>query len=117
MTTTQDWENVVFKKNIVKKNIVKNIVEKKPINPSKIAVTKVYYENNTEPDIKPILIDKDYGNKIQKSRLELKMSQEEFAKAICIPKSVIIQYEKGTGIKNSNYVSKINNYINKHTSN
>ena len=105
----QDWKNVVFHKETKQKPIIKTDVS------CTNTVKKIYDKEkpDMEPEIKPIEIDKEFGLKIQKARLSLEMTQKDFANAISIPVSIINDYEKGKGIRNGIYISKINNYINK----
>jgi ribosome-binding protein aMBF1 (putative translation factor) len=113
MSSEQDWNNVVFRKE--SKNQNKSGI-KTDISCSN-TVKKIYDQEkpNMESDIKPIIINKEFGLKIQKARLLLKMNQEQFAQAVSIPKSIITDYEKGNGIRNGTFISKINNFIDKNT--
>jgi ribosome-binding protein aMBF1 (putative translation factor) len=74
----------------------------------------MYDENNpsADPDIKIIYIDKDLAKEIQKKRLQKKMSQQQLANAVSLPVSVINDYEKGTGIRNGSYITKIKKFLN-----
>lgn len=111
----QDWSPTVINKH-VKNSVVKETITNTYINHSKNAVTvkKIYDPTNpdAEPELRPVMIDKLFGQQIQQARCEKKLSQKELANAICIPVQIITEYEKGTGIRNGNYVNKIKTYLN-----
>ena len=113
----QDWEKIVWKKPILKKDLPKELIPvEKQKNKNNIVntVKKIYHDDNLineEPDIKPILIGKQFGNDMQSRRVAKKLSQRDLANTLSIPLSIINQYETGLGIRNGSYVSKIKKYL------
>ena len=116
----QDWEPVVLSK-CTKPDITKNKVIKNNINTqsSCIKVNKIWdqSDSNTEPEIRPVMITREFGQQIQQARIAKGMTQKQLANAICIPVSIINNYEQSKGTHNSNHISKIKKYlgITKHT--
>jgi len=113
----QQWDPVILtKKNPNAK--VTTTVPKQHINktPNGIKVEKIYDPNNpdAEPEIKPVMIDVEFGKQIAAARCAKQMTQKQLAAAINIPAHVITDYERGQGVRNGNYVSKIKNYLNIH---
>jgi len=117
----QDWVPVIWKKpkSEKKKNQKSTMVvanKQKNANTMNNTIKKVYNEEDTnpknEPDIMPVYIDQDFSKNLQKKRLEKKLSQENLAKALSIPVAIINEYERGTGVRNGTYVSKIRKYLN-----
>jgi ribosome-binding protein aMBF1 (putative translation factor) len=80
-----------------------------------IKVKKIWDPKNptAEPETVPVMITQELGQQIQKARTDrdLTLTQKQLANAICIPVSVISDYERGVGVYNSNYVNKIKNYL------
>lgn len=109
----QDWENVIVKGKMhenVKTPTTKKIVtthSNKQDTP--LTVKKIYdSENpNAEPDIKAVLIDKEFAKKMTQMRLVKKMSQKDLALACALDVRIINDYEKGGCARNGAYVSKI----------
>ena len=58
------------------------------------------------------MMNKDSSKKLQVKRIEQKLSQQDLANKLSIPVTIINQYEKGTGIRNGLYVSKIKKFLN-----
>lgn len=118
----QDWTPVILTKH-TKPTTSENTkkVVKQTINSQLpgIKVKQIWDEKdpNSDPDIHPILVTRKFSQQIQKARIDKSMTQKQLANAICIPVSVINEYEQGKGIHNSNYISKIKKYlgITKHT--
>lgn len=113
----QDWEKIVWKKPIQKKDIPKELVpsaKQKNKNNTINTVKKIYHEDgaiNEEPDIKPILVGKQFGDEMQSRRIAKHLTQKDLAKALSIPLSIVNQYETGQGIRNGSYISKIRKYL------
>ena len=109
----QNWTPVVLNQ---KKTNPSNLVAKQGVNKqnSVIKTEKVWngVDPNDEPDTRPVTIDKKFGQQILKARLEKKMTQKCLANAISIPDTVIAEYERGEGLHNGNYISKIKKYLN-----
>lgn len=112
----QDWNPVVLRKDTPNKITVPKQTVQKQSQTGGNAVKKIYDPENpdADPEIKPVLIDREYAQRIQAYRIALGMNQEQFANAVGIQKSIITQYESCKGIKNSQYVSKINNFMSRH---
>ena len=115
----QDWTPVVIRKNTntnQKKANSSNLVPKQGVNKqnTSIKTEKVWngVNPNDEPETRPVKIDKEFGQQILKARLEKKMTQKNLANAISIPDTVIAEYERGIGLHNGNYISKIKKYLN-----
>lgn len=108
----QDWKQVIVsgkmheKKQHVKKDITTLHINKQELC---IKVKKIYDPDNpsAEPDIKPIIINKEFANKISSTRVARKLTQKQLAQSCGIPVSVIAQYEKACGIHNVQYINKI----------
>ena len=118
----QDWTPVIFRKNTdSKKSDPKNLVAKQGANKQHTAIKTEKFLNssdpNDEPETRPVMIDKEFGQQIVNARLAKKMTQKDLANAISIPVHVINKYERGEGVRDGNYVGKIKNHlgINKHT--
>jgi ribosome-binding protein aMBF1 (putative translation factor) len=97
----QDWTPVILNKSKIN-------------NKSKIQSVNNNNNNNNNEDndiIKIKLITKEYGIKMQQRRQELKLSQEDVAKALYLNINIIKDYEKGTAIHNGNIITKINRYL------
>ena len=112
----QQWDPVILTKK-PKATTVTNTVAKQNINKTSTTITceKIYDPNNpsAEPEIRPVMIDKEFGKQIVDARCALKLTQKQFAAAICIPANIISEYEKGQGVRNGNYVDKIKKFISK----
>jgi ribosome-binding protein aMBF1 (putative translation factor) len=117
----QDWKYIVWKKNVQPVNVPKKMIvsdKQKNANSINNTIKKIYNEEDdikyksVEPDILPILIDKEFSKKLQVKRIEQKLSQQDLANKLSIPVTIINQYEKGTGIRNGLYVSKIKKFLN-----
>ena len=109
----QDWKTVIVKgkthndkKAQTTKSIVTTHSNKQETN---LTVKKIYDpENpNADPEIKPVLIDKEFGKKMTQMRLSKKMCQKDLALACALDIKVINEYEKGGCARNGSYVSKI----------
>jgi ribosome-binding protein aMBF1 (putative translation factor) len=118
----QDWTPVILRKNTdSKKADPKNLVAKQGANKQHTAIKTEKVLNPSDPDgepeTRPVMIDKEFGQQIVKARLAKQMTQKDLANAISIPIQVINEYERGQGVRDGNYVSKIKNHlgINKHT--
>lgn len=114
----QQWEPVILTKKNPSTNKITTTVPKKNINktPNAIKTEKIYDSNNpdAEPDIRPVMIDSEFGKKIAAARCTKNMTQKQLAVAINLPVNVINEYERGQGIHNSTYISKIKNYLGIH---
>ena len=112
----QDWTPVILNKRSNTKTADNTQTVAKPhINkPSNgIKVEKIWdpKDPDAEPETRPVMVTRELGQQIQQARTAKGMTQKELANAICIPVSVISDYERGSGVHNSNYISKIKNYL------
>jgi ribosome-binding protein aMBF1 (putative translation factor) len=110
----QDWTQVVWNKNkptIEKKKVPKQFLNK--VNNS-INVEKIYDPENpdAEPEIRPVMIEQTFAQQITQARLTKGLTQKQVANALSIPVAVINEYERGTGVRDGNYVSKLKKYFN-----
>jgi len=114
----QDWKPVIIGN---KSDIKSNSPPKKSagfvINTNGITVKKEYDPNdpNAEPEIKPVMIDKEFGQKITKARTAKKLTQQQLATTLSLPLSTIKDYEAGKGVRNGGIVDKINRWIAKNS--
>lgn len=110
----QQWTPIIFtNKNTNKETttVPKQNINK---NPNTIKTKKIYDPDNpnAEPDIRPVLINAEFGKKIAEARCVKKLNQKDLAVATNIPVSVINEYERGQGVYNSTYVNKLKKYLN-----
>lgn len=107
----QDWKTVVLRKDkpIVKTPVINTV--KKNTSSATSVTTKKVYDVDGEMEIVPVMIEKKFGDMIQKARMDRKMTQKELANALSIPLSVINEYERGQGVRTGLYVSKIKKYL------
>ena len=111
---SQDWKPVIWKKPIEKKMLPKvTVLANKQKNQNTIQNTtkKVFIDGDNNPDIMPIIVDKEFSIALQQARLAKKISQQELSNKLSIPLSIINSYEKGTGIRNGSYITKIKKYL------
>ena len=109
----QDWTTVVVKGKphvnpyeVSKKKIVTtNINQQETV----LTVKKEYdLENPTaDPEIRTVLIDKEFSKKMIQARVSKKLSQKELANACMLDVKIINEYEKGGCARNGAYISKI----------
>ncbi len=78
-----------------------------------IKVEKIWdpKDPDSEPETRPVMITHELGQQIQQARTARGMTQKELAKVLCIPSSVINDYERGEGVHNFIHISKIKNYL------
>jgi putative transcription factor len=109
----QDWNTVIVKNKSAenKRNTTKKTIVTTHSNQQVTAITvKKEYdpENpNAEPEIRAVLIDKEFSKKMTQARLAKKLSQKDLAKACMIDDKIISDYEKGGCARNGAYISKI----------
>jgi ribosome-binding protein aMBF1 (putative translation factor) len=118
----QDWNVVTLHKTPSKKakTGTASTVPKSHLNSqtSNIKVQTVWDSKDEEdPIVRPVTIGQEFAHQMQQARMNKGMTQKELANAICVPQSVINEYERGVGVHNSSYVSKIKKHlgITKHT--
>ncbi len=114
----QQWDPVILKKTNPNASKVTTTVPKQHINKAQSAIKteKIYDPNNpdAEPEIKPVMIDSEFGKQIAAARCARNMTQKQLAAAINLPVNVINEYERGQGVRNGAYVSKIKSYLGIH---
>jgi ribosome-binding protein aMBF1 (putative translation factor) len=114
----QQWDPVILKKTNPNATKVTTTVPKQHINKAQSAIKteKIYDPNNpdAEPEIKPVMIDSEFGKQIATARCAKNMTQKQLAAAINLPVNVINEYERGQGVRNGTYVSKIKSYLGIH---
>lgn len=105
----QDWEPVVLRKNtpVVKKE------QKLHTTSTMNTVKKIYDpENpNAEPEIKPVLVGREFGQKMRDMRCAKKMTQKQLANALSLPETIINHYELGTAVRNGQHIGTIKRYL------
>jgi ribosome-binding protein aMBF1 (putative translation factor) len=114
----QQWDPIILTSKNPKKSETKTTVLKSSVikHSNPVKMEKIYDPNNpdAEPIIKPVMIDSEFGKQIAAARCAKKLTQKELANKISIPESIIKDYEKGQGVRNGAYISKIKNFLNIH---
>lgn len=105
----QDWDPVVLRKNtpVVKKEL-------KPQTTSTMNTVKKIYDPNdpdAEPEIKPVLVGREFGQKIRDARCAKKLTQKQLANALSLPETLINHYELGTAVRNGQHIGAIKRYL------
>jgi len=113
----QDLTPQILRKNPHPKETIQVVKQHPNKTQSAIKTEKIYdpKDPDAEPDIRPVMIDKAFGQKIIKARSLKGLTQQQFANILSIPVKVINEYERGEGVRNGNYINKINNWIYKNT--
>lgn len=110
----QDWTPVIWNKN--KSTVEKEKIPKQYLNKvnNAIKVEKIYDPDNpeAEPEIRPVMIEQSFGQLITQARLTKGLTQKQVANALSIPIAVINEYERGIGVRDGNYISKLKKYFN-----
>lgn len=115
----QDWTPVVIRKKRTSESSNKDTntitVPKNHTNKQNnlIKVQKLFDSNNLEeePETRPVIVSKEFGQKIQQARMERGLSQKQLANALNLQQSIINEYERGCGVHNGNYIGKIKSYL------
>ena len=107
----QDWTPaIVHGKSAQTKTPVKKIITT-PGNKQETATTikKIYDSDspNEEPEIRAVLIDKDFAMKMCQARAAKKLTQKQLAQMCMLDVKIIISYEKGGCPRNGSYITKI----------
>ncbi len=115
MSFNNNDQTIILRKNPHPKETVQVVKQHANKTTNAIKTEKFYDPKNpdAEPEIRPVMIDKDFGQQIIKARTSKGMTQQQFASALSIPLKVINEYERGVGVRNGNHVSKIKNWIHK----
>jgi ribosome-binding protein aMBF1 (putative translation factor) len=112
----QDWTQVILNNHTKTKTSVQTqtVVKHNVNTPSNgVKVKKIWdpKDPNAEPEIRPVMVTHEFGQQIQQTRTAKGITQKELANAVCIPVSIINDYERGAGVHNSNHISKIKKYL------
>ena len=102
MADQQDWEPVVFKKNIQPTTKDGKPIPKIKLTDEQIRLNKV---DNEEIQIKKVSLELRII--IQRARQNLKMSQAQLAQQINQKQNVINEYENGKAVPNNQILSKL----------
>ena len=106
----QDWKTVTIKKRYTKedkKKLVKagkGTVQKKTDKDSNIR--KIKLDNDTE-NTKHEKINQNFSKQMMQARLTNKITQDQLAKKLNLPKSTIVSYENGKAIPKPQEIAKI----------
>ncbi len=109
----QDWKTIIVKGNITNNSIgvSKKIVTTSHSNKqtTQLTIKKEYDPENpySEPEIRPVLIDKEFSKKMIQARVAKKLSQKELATSCMLDVKIINDYEKGGCVRNGVYITKI----------
>jgi ribosome-binding protein aMBF1 (putative translation factor) len=76
---------------------------------TQLTIKKEYDPENpyAEPEIRPVLIDKEFSKKMIQARVSKKLSQKELATSCMLDVKIINDYEKGGCARNGVYITKI----------
>lgn len=87
-------------------------------NTNGVTVKKIYDSSdpNAEPETRPVMMEREFGLKMQKARIAKGMNQQQLATALSIPFATIKDYEAGKGVRNGKVVDMINRWIAKNAS-
>ena len=111
MSFIQDWTPVVLKKQTKPTGNTSTKHHNDSSNGIKVKKILDPKDPDAEPEIHPVMISRVLGQQIQQARIAKQMTQKELANAMCLPVSVINNYERGNCVYNFNHISKIKNYL------
>lgn len=82
-------------------------------NTNGVTVKKIYDPNdpNAEPETRPVMMEREFGLKMQKARTAKGLTQQQFATTLSMPLATIKDYEAGKGVRNGKVVDMINRWI------
>jgi ribosome-binding protein aMBF1 (putative translation factor) len=108
----QDWTPV----NIGNKAGKPKTTSPKPTysgNNNGVTIKKIYDPNdpNAEPETRPVMMEREFGLKMQKARMAKGLTQQQLATTLSMPLSTIRDYEAGKGVRNGKIVDLINRWI------
>lgn len=97
----QDWETVYLKKQQKQSENVSRVthVQKTPSHIRKLE------ENDVNA---PKMYEKDFISKVVNKRIQLKMTQNDLAKILNVNAHIIANFERGNGIYNGQFVTRMN---------
>lgn len=111
--SNQDWKTIIIKGNITNKpfGVSKKVITTSHSNKqeSSLTIKKEYDPENpyADPEIRAVLIDKEFSKKMIQARLAKKLSQKDLATACMLDVKIINDYEKGGCARNGVYITKI----------
>jgi len=107
----QDWETVIVKGNVnnTNKSTKKLITTPGNKQGTVITIKKEYDPDhpNAEPEIRAVLIDKEFSKKMIQARITKNLSQVQLARLCMLDVKIINEYEKGGCARNGSYITKI----------
>ena len=106
----QDWETKIVKSKMTNKPVTTKVITTPGNKQDTVLTVKKEYdpENpNADPEIRAVLIDKEFSKKMTQARLAKKMSQKDLANQCMLDVKIINDYEKGGCARNGAYISKI----------
>ncbi len=116
----QDWKTIVWDKTNKQTNeSKKDFIKRQSNSTTSILKTKSTINNverrvlskidSEEENFKHKTVSRDISKNITKKRIELKMSQQDLARKLCLPENIIKSYEKcdGKAIYDPNILNKI----------
>ena len=107
----QDWNSIIIKgKPENKRETTKKVITTHRNQQETALTIKKEYdpENpNAEPEIRAVLIDKEFSKKMIQARVAKKLSQKELANMCMLDIKIINEYEKGGCARNGEYITKI----------
>jgi ribosome-binding protein aMBF1 (putative translation factor) len=107
----QDWDTVIVKGNVstTKKPTKKVITTPGNKQDTVLTIKKEYDPDhpNAEPEIRAVLIDKEFSRKMIQARVAKGLSQVQLARSCMLDVKIINEYEKGGCARNGSYITKI----------
>ena len=111
----QDWTTVIVKGNVTNINkITKKIISTPGNKQDTVLTIKKEYDPdnpNADPEIRPVLIDKEFSKKMIQARVSKNLSQKQLAQTCMLDIKIINDYEKGGCVRNGSYITKIKKVI------
>jgi ribosome-binding protein aMBF1 (putative translation factor) len=104
-----DFKPIIL--NPKKESTINIVAPKVPHQTGASNTVKKVVNDDGHTDILPVMVDKKFGQLMQQKRAEMKLTQKQLAQALALPVNVINEYEKGTAVRNGQYISKIKNYL------
>lgn len=111
----QDWKPVVLRRTLTKQEKIQQgegVVEKR-VMAGKNNATKNVNARKIEDDenYRPPTVTFDLKMQIQQARSKKNWTQAELAQKCNLPVNVIQNYERGTGVVDTNHLNKLNNVL------
>ena len=110
----KDESDNAFLNTQMRKGNVSSVLKQDSANKNKInQVTNAKKIDGEQETFKHTHIGLEVGKKISQARCEKKLSQEDLARALFLPKSVIQEFESGKAIYNAMIMNKLEKYLDK----